>query len=184
MKFTPLDIPGLVLVEPDIFRDSRGLFYESYHRKTYEAGGIKEEFVQHNHSQSARGVLRGLHLQLNRSQGKLVRVIAGEAFDVAVDVRLGSPTFKRWASVNLSGENFKQLYIPPGFAHGFVALSDSVEFEYKCTDFYDKASEAGIAWNDPEIGITWPITHPILSDKDRAAPLLSAIINKLPRYSA
>lgn len=183
MKFTPLAIPDVILIEPDIFKDSRGQFFEAYHKEKYRAGGIAEELVQHNQSRSNKNVLRGLHLQLNHPQGKLVRVIKGEAFDVAVDVRVGSPTFKKWVAVTLSGDNNHQLYIPPGLAHGFVALTQDVEFEYKCTELYDKNDEATILWNDPGLGIEWPIKNPILSDKDLCGLTLRALTDKLPRYS-
>jgi dTDP-4-dehydrorhamnose 3,5-epimerase len=172
MKFNPTEIPAVILVEPDVFKDARGFFLESYHEEKYRAGGIQAAFVQDNHSCSVKATLRGLHAQRRHPQGKLVRVIKGEVFDVAVDIRPNSPTFKRWISATLSAENFRQLYIPPGFAHGFCVLSETAEFEYKCTDFYRRDDELAIRWDDPEIGIVWPVKNPILSDKDRGAPLL------------
>jgi len=182
MRFLPTELPGVVLIEPDVHRDGRGFFLETFHAHKYEEGGVRGPFVQDNHSHSARGTLRGLHTQTRQAQGKLVRAVAGEMFDVAVDIRRGSPTFARWVGATLSGENFRQLFIPPGFAHGFCVLSERVDVEYKCTDFYDPASELAVAWDDPRIGIAWPIHDPILSTKDRAAPRLEEILERLPRY--
>jgi dTDP-4-dehydrorhamnose 3,5-epimerase len=172
VKFTPLALPEVILVEPDVHRDARGFFVETYHLEKYRAGGIPGPFVQDNHSRSVQGTLRGLHAQRRRPQGKLVRAVDGEMFDVAVDTRRGSPTFGRWVGVRLSGENFHQLYVPPGFAHGFCVLSPVVNVEYKCTDFYEPADEIGLAWDDPDVGIEWPIRDPIISDKDRRLPRL------------
>ena len=172
MKFTPLALPEVILVEPDVHRDARGFFVETYHLEKYRAGGIPGPFVQDNHSRSVQGTLRGLHAQRRRPQGKLVRAVDGEMFDVAVDTRRGSPTFGRWVGVRLSGENFHQLYVPPGFAHGFCVLSPVVNVEYKCTDFYEPADEIGLAWDDPDVGIVWPVRDPIISDKDRRLPRL------------
>lgn len=183
MKFIPTDLPGVVIIEPAVFGDERGWFMESFNQYRFTQGlqalglPIPRPFVQDNHSCSQQGVLRGLHYQLPpHAQGKLVRVTHGAAFDVAVDIRPGSATFGRWVGVELSAENHKQLWIPEGFAHGFVALQDNTHFLYKTTDVYDKASEASIAWNDPAIGIEWPsLPHPpVLSDKDVQAPVLSA----------
>ncbi len=182
MNCIPTELPGVVIIEPDVHRDGRGFFLETYHERKYEQGGIPGPFVQDNHSSSVRGTLRGLHAQRSRAQGKLVRAVAGEMFDVAVDIRRGSPTFARWVGVVLSGDNFRQLYIPPGFAHGFCVLSDRVDVEYKCTDFYDPTDELALAWDDPQIGIEWPIEDPILSNKDRAAPCLAEVLDRLPRY--
>lgn len=182
MNCIPTELPGVVIIEPDVHRDGRGFFLETYHERKYEQGGIRGPFVQDNHSSSVRGTLRGLHVQRSRAQGKLVRAVAGEMFDVAVDIRRGSPTFARWVGVVLSGDNFRQLYIPPGFAHGFCVLSDRVDVEYKCTDFYDPTDELALAWDDPQIGIEWPIEDPILSNKDRAAPCLAEVLDRLPRY--
>jgi len=182
VKFLPTQLPGVILIEPDVHRDARGFFLESYQLKKYAKGGIRETFVQDNHSRSSRGILRGLHLQLAHPQGKLVRVIEGEVFDAAVDVRRGSPTFGRFAHSVLSAENCRQLYIPPNFAHGFVVTSESAQFEYKCSDYYDPASEVTIAWNDPDIAIPWPIESPILSDKDRQGLRLRELEDRLPEY--
>jgi dTDP-4-dehydrorhamnose 3,5-epimerase len=179
VRFTSTELPGVILVEPVVHRDDRGFFLESFHQRRYSEGGIPGPFVQDNHSHSTRGTLRGLHAQLGRPQGKLVRAVAGEMFDVAVDIRSGSPCFGRWVGFVLSGENFLQLYIPPGFAHGFCVLSQRVDVEYKCTDFYDASSEIAIRWNDPEIGIRWPLSEPLLSAKDARAPLLREIRDRL-----
>ena len=182
MKFLQTELPGVVLVEPDVHRDGRGFFLEAYHARKYREGGIDAVFVQDNHSRSSRGILRGLHLQTRRPQGKLVRVVTGEVYDVAVDVRVGSPAFGRFVGVRLSAEDQRQLYIPPGFAHGFAVLSEEADFEYKCTDFYDPGGELSIAWNDPAIGIAWPLSAPSLSAKDAAARPLAELSEQLPRY--
>jgi dTDP-4-dehydrorhamnose 3,5-epimerase len=170
MKATPSAIPDIVLLEPRVFGDERGYFFESYNERQFEqAIGLKLDFVQDNQSRSAKNVLRGLHYQIGQPQGKLVRVLAGEIFDVAVDVRKSSPTFGKWVGVTLSAENFRQLWIPPGFAHGFAVLSESADILYKTTDYYAPQSERCIAWNDPAIGIEWPIqSEPVLSVKDKA----------------
>ncbi len=183
MRFLPTSLPEVVLIEPDVFKDARGFFLETWHQRKYAEAGIRGPFVQDNHSHSGRGTLRGLHAQLRRPQGKLVRAVEGEMFDVAVDIRRGSPHFGRWVGVCLSGENFRQLWIPPGFAHGFCVLSERVHVEYKCTDFYDREDEVTVAWNDPEIGIEWPLTTPTLSAKDAAAPLLRALLDRLPAWN-
>lgn len=169
MKRVDTDLPGVCVLEPKRFGDARGWFMESYRRDTLAALGIGTEFVQDNHSLSSRGVLRGLHYQLGRPQAKLVRVLHGEVFDVVVDVRRGSPTFGRWTTVTLSGENLRMIYIPAGYAHGFCVVSDSAEFFYKCSDIYAPAEERGVAWNDPDLAIPWPLdgVAPLLSDKDR-----------------
>jgi dTDP-4-dehydrorhamnose 3,5-epimerase len=180
VKFIPTEIPGVIIIEPDVHRDPRGFFLETYHEGKYAEGGIRGPFVQDNHSFSVRGTLRGLHAQRRHPQGKLVRAVDGEMFDVAVDIRRGSPTFARWTGVSLSGENFRQLYIPPGFAHGFCVLSERVHVEYKCTAFYDREDEFGVAWNDPDIGICWPVSTPALSAKDAGAPRLAEILELLP----
>jgi dTDP-4-dehydrorhamnose 3,5-epimerase len=166
------DLPGVLIVEPRVFRDPRGFFLETFHARRYEEAGIPAHFVQDNHSRSSRGTLRGLHTQILRPQGKLVRAVSGEMFDVAVDIRPDSPHFGRWVGVWLSGENFRQVWVPPGFAHGFCVTSETVDVEYKCTDFYDPADELSVAWNDPEIGVRWPVDAPLISAKDGAAPLL------------
>ena len=170
MKAIPLAIPEVVLLEPQVFGDDRGFFYESYNRqKFHEATGIDTDFVQDNHSRSQKNVLRGLHYQLPpKAQGKLVRVVAGEVFDVAVDIRKRSPTFGKWVGAILSAQNKMQMWIPPGFAHGFVTLSDDAEFLYKTTDFYSPSHERCIRWDDPAIGIDWPVHgSPLLSGKDQ-----------------
>lgn len=175
MKATRLAIPEVVLVEPRVFGDERGFFFESFNQRAFEkATGVKVDFVQDNHSCSAKNVLRGLHYQIQQAQGKLVRVVAGEVFDVAVDLRRSSPSFGKWVGAMLSAENKKQLWIPPGFAHGFLTLSDRAEFLYKTTDYYSPDHERSLRWNDPEIGISWPIgdAHPVLSAKDSQAPCL------------
>ena len=176
MKFVPTELPGVVIIEPDVHRDARGFFLETFHEKKYAEGRILGPFVQDNHSHSTRGTLRGLHAQLRHPQGKLVRAVAGEMFDVAVDIRRGSPSFGRWAGVTLSGENFRQLYIPPGFAHGFCVLSETAEVEYKCTALYDRADEIAVVWDDPDLAIAWPLTAaPVLSAKDSAGRSLAEL---------
>jgi dTDP-4-dehydrorhamnose 3,5-epimerase len=182
VKFVPTAIPEVVRVEPDVHRDARGFFVETWRENRWSEGGVRGPFVQDNHSRSRRGTLRGLHAQVRRPQGKLVRVVYGEIWDVAVDVRLGSPSFGRHAAERLSAENFLQLWIPPGFAHGFVVLSDEAEFVYKCTDYYDPSDELRILWNDPALAIPWPITEPLLSEPDRRAPRLAELEARLPRY--
>jgi len=180
VRVEPTDIPGVLIVHPAVHHDGRGFFLETYHADRYREHGITEPFVQDNQSRSVAGTLRGLHLQLQRPQGKLIRVIEGEVFDVAVDVRRGSPTFGRWVAVTLSADNFKQCYIPRGFAHGFYVVSPVAQVEYKCTDFYDPSSEIGIRWNDPALNIPWPSADPILSDRDRRHPPLASVIDRLP----
>jgi dTDP-4-dehydrorhamnose 3,5-epimerase len=174
-------IPEVLVIEPDIHRDGRGFFVETYHADRYGEHGIPGPFVQDKHSQSGGGTLRGLHLQLRRPQGKLIRVIEGEVFDVAVDVRRGSPTFGRWVAVTLSAENIRQCYVPPGFAHGFYVTTAVAQVEYKCTDLYDPASEIGIAWDDPTLAIAWPAGERILSARDRQHPTLDRVIERLPK---
>jgi dTDP-4-dehydrorhamnose 3,5-epimerase len=180
VRVVPTDIPGVVVIEPDVHVDGRGFFVETYRADRYREHGIDAPFVQDNHSRSVAGTLRGLHLQLRRPQGKLIRVIEGEVFDVAVDVRVGSPTFGRWVAVMLTAENFKQCYVPPGFAHGFCVVSAIAQVEYKCTDVYDPATEVGVAWNDPAIGISWPVAQPLLSLRDSRHPMLAELTGKLP----
>jgi dTDP-4-dehydrorhamnose 3,5-epimerase len=182
LKFVPTGLPGVVVVEPHVHRDDRGFFLESYHREKYRQGGIDAEFVQDNHSLSTRGTLRGLHAQNPHPQGKLVRVIEGEIFDVAVDARLGSPAYGHVFSVVLSAENKRQLYVPPGLLHGFVVTSASAQVEYKCTDAYHPEAELAVAWNDPDLAIRWPIDEPILSAKDAAAPRLVDVRARLLPY--
>ncbi len=181
MKATPLKIPDVVLIEPKVFGDERGYFFESFNQTAFnQAIGYEVQFVQDNHSKSQKGVLRGLHYQLPpKAQGKLVRVVQGEVFDVAVDIRKGSPTFGQWVGEILSAENKRQLWMPEGFAHGFITLSESAEFLYKTTDYYAPEYERCIAWNDPEIGINWPLDQtPVLSDKDQQGVSLESIINR------
>jgi dTDP-4-dehydrorhamnose 3,5-epimerase len=165
-------LPGVVLVKPRAFPDPRGYFTETYHLTKYAEAGIAKPFVQDNYSFSKKHVLRGLHSQVKQPQGKLVYVLQGEIFDVAVDIRRGSPTFGQWEGHLLSSENFHQLFIPEGFAHGFVVLSDTALVSYKCTDLYAPGDEQGIAWNDPDIGIAWPVSDPLLGEKDKALPHL------------
>jgi dTDP-4-dehydrorhamnose 3,5-epimerase len=184
VKFIRNEIPGVVLIEPSVHHDGRGFFFETYHAERYREGGIEIEFVQDNQSRSTRGTLRGLHAQTNRPQDKLVRVLSGEIYDVVVDVRRGSPTFGRYFGATLSAENFRQLFVPVGFIHGFVVTSEIADVEYKCSDFYDPGGEMGVAWNDPDIGIPWPVEHPQLSDKDAGAPRLRDVDPELlPLYN-
>ena len=174
-KFERLEINGLVLVRPDVFKDERGFFMEDYKQSDFHTNGINYDFVQGNHSKSQKNVLRGLHYQLKPAeQGKLVRVIKGEIFDVSVDIRRDSPTYKKWVSVNLSEENKLMLFVPPGFAHGFVTLEDNTEVIYRVTKEYSQAHERGIIWNDPTLNIKWPIENPILSQKDSMWPELNS----------
>lgn len=176
MKVIETDLPGVLIVEPRVFGDARGFFLETFHKQRYEEAGIPGEgleFVQDNHSRSGKGVLRGLHFQLENPQGKLVSAGTGAVFDVAVDVNPDSPTYGRWVGVELTEDNHRQLWIPPGYAHGFCVLSDIADFQYKCTAPYHPRSDSGIVWDDPDLGITWPIGNPILSDKDLQLPKLS-----------
>ena len=173
MKISHSKLKGCVIIEPTVFGDERGFFLETFQAVRYEQeAGIDLPFVQDNHSRSARGVLRGLHFQKTKPQGKLVRVVRGEVYDVAVDIRKGSPTFGEWECVTLSEDNKKQLWVPPGFAHGFVVLSATADFEYKCTDYYDPSDEGCILWSDPDLDIPWPIANPVLSTKDESAKRL------------
>ncbi|MEO8359453.1 MAG: dTDP-4-dehydrorhamnose 3,5-epimerase [Vicinamibacteria bacterium] len=184
MKVTETDLPGVVIIEPRVFQDPRGFFLETFSASRYEASGIPGPFVQDNHSRSLKGTVRGLHLQVSKPQGKLMRAVSGSMLDVAVDVRVGSPNFGKWTSALLSGENFKQLYVPPGFAHGFAVLSDVVDVEYKCTGYYDPGDELTVLWNDPGIGVEWPVSDPILSARDSKALPLSELMDRLPRFVA
>ena len=173
MKVIHSKLKGCVIIEPQVFGDERGFFLETFQAARYkQEAGIDLVFVQDNHSRSARGVLRGLHFQKTKPQGKLVRVVCGEVYDVAVDIRKGSATFGEWEGVILSEDNKKQFWVPPGFAHGFVVLSDTADFEYKCTDYYDPSDEGSILWSDPDLGIPWPIANPVLSAKDQSAKRL------------
>jgi len=168
MQVEPTELPGVFIIEPRVFGDERGFFMETYHQQRYEAAGFPGEFVQDNYSRSVRGTLRGLHYQIQHPQGKLVQVTRGEIYDVAVDLRRNSSHFGRWIGANLSESNHRQLYVPPGFAHGFYVLSEIAEFAYKCTDLYDPDHERTLLWNDPELKIGWPLTgEPLLSGKDR-----------------
>lgn len=183
MKCVETTIPGVFIIEPDVFGDKRGFFMETWKASRYEEIGIREPFVQDNLSFSTRGVLRGLHYQHPHEQGKLVSVVQGEVFDVAVDIRVGSPSFGQWFGVTLSGDNHRQFWVPPGFAHGFCVLSETAYFTYKCTDIYTPSAEGGIAWNDPDIGIEWPLTDVTLSDKDQRYPRLrDADEAQLPQF--
>jgi dTDP-4-dehydrorhamnose 3,5-epimerase len=182
LKVLPTDLAGVVVIEPVVFRDPRGFFVETYHAERYGAAGIDASFVQDNHSRSERGTLRGLHAQQRFPQAKLVRVIEGEIWDVAVDIRLGSPTFGRHVAVTLSADDQRQLFVPTGFAHGFCVLSERAQIEYKCTNYYHLEDELHILWSDPELAIPWPVEAPTLSDKDRAAPPLRSLHDRLPRY--
>lgn len=183
MTITDTDLPGVLKLEPDVYGDDRGFFLETFRASNFEDDRFDGPFVQHNHSRSTHGVLRGLHYQLVQPQGKLVRCARGAIFDVAVDIREGSPTFGQWTGARLDDDNHHQLYVPPDFAHGFIVLSDEADVIYKCTDYYHPESEAGIAWDDPDIGIDWPIDEidPVLSEKDEGWPRL---VNQeqLPEY--
>lgn len=181
MQFVPTSLPGVFLIEPVVFEDDRGFFLETYRRATFAAAGITAEFVQDNHSGSARGVLRGLHYQEPHAQGKLVRCVFGEIFDVAVDIRKGSPHFGKWFGTTLSVENRIQMWIPEGFAHGFCATSDRAEVVYKCTEVWKGEFDWSLLWNDPDLGIEWPIREPVLSPKDASAPRLREA-SVLPLY--
>jgi dTDP-4-dehydrorhamnose 3,5-epimerase len=172
VEFEPTGIPDVILIRPKVFGDPRGYFFESWEERKFAAAGLDVKFVQDNHSRSARNILRGLHYQIQQAQGKLVRVVTGAVFDVAVDIRRSSPTFGRWVGVTLTEENHHMLWVPPGFAHGFVVLSESADFLYRCTDFWAPPHERAIAWNDPDLGIRWPLpegTQPLLSAKDALA---------------
>jgi dTDP-4-dehydrorhamnose 3,5-epimerase len=182
MRVVAAALPEVLIVEPDVRRDDRGFFFESYHSVKFTALGIAGPFVQDNHSKSRARTLRGLHLQLDKPQAKLVRAIEGEVLDVAADVRRGSPTFGRWVGVRLSAENFRQCYIPAGFAHGFYVLSDGAQVEYKCTSPYNPGGEIGIVWDDPQIAIDWPDREPILSVRDAKLPRLAEVLDRLPSF--
>ncbi|MEM1089427.1 MAG: dTDP-4-dehydrorhamnose 3,5-epimerase [Pseudomonadota bacterium] len=181
MKVLPTQIPGVMLFEPVLHGDDRGFFMETWNHARYSDVGLPTMFRQNNLSKSAQGVLRGLHFQEPNPQGKLVHVLSGEVFDVAVDIRRGSPTFGQWEGYHLSGDNHRQLYVPEGFAHGFCVLSEFAIFSYQCTRVYEPANDRSLAWDDPDIGISWPVDQPLLSDKDRNAPKL-ADCNTLPAY--
>lgn len=179
MNVIQTKLKDCVIIEPKVFGDHRGFFLEAFQADRYkDMAGIRLPFVQDNHSRSAKGVLRGLHFQKKKPQGKLVRVVSGEVYDVAVDLRQDSPSFGRWEGVILSEENKRQFWVPPGFAHGFLVLSDTADFEYKCTDYYDPADEGSLAWDDPAMAITWPLENPTLSDKDGKAPTFAELFAK------
>ena len=185
MKVSETRLPGVLLIEPDVYGDARGSFLEIWQARRYADAGLDQGFVQDNVSHSGQGVLRGLHLQNPQGQGKLVQVLAGEVFDVAVDLRVGSATFGQWFGTILSVDNARQLWVPAGFAHGFCVVGDSATFLYKCTEFYVPEAEVGIVWNDPDIGIDWPVAEPTVSDKDAALPRLGDIDRaRLPHIGA
>ncbi len=177
MKIETTELPGVVIIEPQVIGDERGFFMESFHETRYrEEAGIKEKFVQDNRSHSSKGVLRGIHFQKTKPQGKLVHVTQGEVFDVAVDINPRSETFKRWVGVTLSSSNHLQFYVPPGYGHGFLVISEIADFQYKCTEFYYPEDEDSVAWNDPDIGIEWPISSPQLSMRDKNAKTLEEFL--------
>lgn len=182
MRFTPTALPEVILVEPDVYKDGRGRFVETWHERKYREGGIPAAFVQDNESSSVKGTLRGLHSQRTRPQGKLVRVLSGEIYDIAVDIRRGSPTFLKWVALTLTAESAQQVWVPPGFAHGFLTLSEEAHVEYKCTGFYDPADDLAVAWDDPDLAIDWPVRQPLLSERDRQAPRLRDVMGRLPRW--
>ncbi|MEE9343399.1 MAG: dTDP-4-dehydrorhamnose 3,5-epimerase [Gammaproteobacteria bacterium] len=182
MKITPMAIPEVLLIQPAVFGDSRGFFQETWNHQAFSKHGLPANFVQDNHSRSGKGVLRGLHYQLKNPQGKLVRVVTGSVFDVAVDIRKGSPTFGQWVGAELTEDNYHQLYVPPGFAHGFCVLSERADFLYKCTNYYDPASEHGLRWDDPAIGIEWPGSGFQVSEKDAKNSLLKDMGDHLFDY--
>ena len=177
IKLTQLSISGIFLIEPACFADSRGFFMETFHQQKYKDAGLDKKFVQDNHSHSSQNVLRGLHYQLENPQGKLIYTVTGEIFDVAVDIRRGSPTFGHWLGAILSAENKRQIYIPEGFAHGLVVTSESADVIYKCTDLYAPGDEYGVLWSDPALSIKWPVDTPVLSQKDQENP----VINEIPK---
>lgn len=177
-------LENVLIIEPRVFRDDRGFFLETYHQKKYQAAGLDCTFVQDNHSHSIQGVLRGLHYQLDHPQGKLVFVLKGAIFDVAVDIRPGSPSYRKWIGLQLSEENHRQVFIPPGFAHGFCVLSEQADVIYKCTDLYYPEDDRGLRWDDPALAIQWPIRQPLLSAKDAGLPLLADLpTESLPKYN-
>ncbi len=183
IKYTKTDLPGVLLIEPGVFKDSRGFFMETFHQKKYAEAGIYHAFLQDNYSHSTQGTLRGLHYQLKHPQGKLVYVITGEIYDVAVDIRRGSPGFGKWTGQYLSGKNKRQLFVPEGFAHGFCVISETADVLYKTTDLYNPDDEYGVLWSDPTIGIDWPVEAPIVSDKDKQFPGLKEVTEThLPIY--
>jgi dTDP-4-dehydrorhamnose 3,5-epimerase len=182
LRFVSTALPGVVIVEPRVHRDERGFFLETFQAEKYREGGIDAVFVQDNHSLSSRGTLRGLHAQQPHAQGKLLRVLEGEIFDVAVDARIGSPAYGKFVSLVISAENFRQIYVPPGLLHGFVVTSERAQVEYKCTDYWHPEAEFSVAWNDPDLAIPWPIDEPILSAKDGDAPRLAQVQDRLLEF--
>jgi dTDP-4-dehydrorhamnose 3,5-epimerase len=182
MHVEATSIPGVLLVTPSVFRDPRGFFVETYHEERYRAAGMAARFVQDNHSLSSKGTLRGLHAQLRRPQAKLVRCVQGAIWDVALDIRVGSPSFGTWVGAELSAATARQIYIPEGFAHGFAVLTETAEVEYKCSDVYVPDDQLTVRWDDPDLGVSWPLQEPLLSDKDRAAPQLKDLASRLPRF--
>ena len=182
MKAIPTAIPEVLLLEPKVFGDERGFFYESWNKRAFAELGIDADFVQDNHSKSQKNVLRGLHYQIEHAQGKLIRVTAGAVYDVAVDLRRASPTFGQWVGFTLSADDRRMAWIPPGFAHGFCALSEVVDFVYKVGSYYDPATERGIAWDDPDLGVPWPTAQPFVSERDRHHPTLAQIKAELPAW--
>ena len=183
MQVSAAPLEGLLVIETKLWRDTRGAFVETYHRERYRAAGIGATFVQDNFSWSQANVLRGLHYQLSRPQGKLVMVMEGRVFDVVVDIRTGSPTFGQWHGVELSAENGRQLYIPPGYAHGFCVLSERTGFMYRCTEYYSPSDERGIRWSDPQLAIAWPSVNPLVSQKDQDYNTLAEMRNELPQWT-
>ena len=178
MKITETQLAGVLIIEPKIFGDSRGFFKETFQSERYREAGIEYTFVQDNYSRSQKGVLRGLHFQITKPQGKLVSCPKGAVFDVAVDIDPKSITYGQYVGVELTEENHKQLWVPPGYAHGFCVLSETADFQYKCTDYYDPSDEGGVIWNDPDVAIAWPITHPSLSSKDALLPTLKELAHQ------
>jgi dTDP-4-dehydrorhamnose 3,5-epimerase len=178
MKVLETKLPGVLIIEPKVFGDSRGFFKETFQAQRYREAGIEHEFVQDNHSRSQKGVLRGIHFQITKPQGKLVSCSQGAVFDVAVDINPASATFGQYAGIELSEDNHRQFWVPPGYAHGFCVLTDAADFQYKCTDYYDPSDEGGLIWNDPDVAIEWPIDQPLLSDKDAKLPSLKELANK------
>ena len=183
MNFIPTKLQNVIIIEPDLFRDERGFFLETFSRDKYARGGIEGEFLQDNQSRSTRNTIRGLHAQRRHPQGKLIRVVTGSIVDIVVDIRRGSPSYLNWIAVELSAANFRQIYVPPGFAHGICITSEFADIEYKCTDYYDPSDELRIAWNDPSIGVEWPVETPLLSPKDCQAGTIADQIELLPLYS-
>jgi len=178
MKIIETKLPGVLIIEPKVFGDVRGFFKEAFQVQRYREAGIEHEFVQDNHSRSQKGVLRGLHFQITKPQGKLVSCSQGAVFDVAVDVDPESATFGQYVGIELTEDNHRQFWVPPGYAHGFCVLTDTADFQYKCTDYYDSSDEGGLIWNDPDVAIDWPIDQPLLSDKDAKLPTLKELANQ------